>query len=92
MCSSRCCRLVLVVTTKLVYYIVIIKFLDYTNFSFNDFGKTGFSVCKNDKIQNNVIAMTIIALKAKDLIMKHDIMRHSVNSCTHLLLIHNSRK
>jgi hypothetical protein len=54
--------------------------------------KVGFPVCKNDKIQNNVIEMTIIALKAKDLIMKHDIMSHSVSSCTHLLLIHNSRK
>jgi len=61
---------VLVVGTKLVYYIGIIKFLTYTNFSFNDFGKVGFPACKNDKIQNNVIAMIIIALKAKALIMK----------------------
>jgi hypothetical protein len=70
----------------------IIKFLNYTNFSFNDFGKVGFPVCKNYKIQNNVITLTVIALKTKDLIMKHDIMKHSVNFSTHLLLIHNFRK
>lgn len=81
-----------VVATKLNYCTGIIKFLNYTNFSFNDFGKVGLPVRKNYKIENNIIAMTIIALKAKYLIMKHDIMRHSVNSCTHLSLIHNSRK
>lgn len=39
--------------------------LNYTTFSFNDFGKVGFPACKKDKIQKNVIALAISALIKK---------------------------